>query len=57
MNKKGKLSELILYAIRSGHVTLIARVRNEKEKLLVNRELGSSMVEEKEQRTSDRPTL
>lgn len=54
VNKRGKLSEVVLYAIRSGHVTLLAHVRNQQETLLANREIGSSLVAEKEQRTSDR---
>ncbi len=53
VNKKGRLSEIILYAIRRGHVTLIAHVRNEQEKLLANREIGLAMIVAKGQRTSD----
>ncbi|HLO63399.1 MAG TPA: hypothetical protein VK165_10615 [Azonexus sp.] len=54
VSRKGKLSEVILYAIRRGHVTLIAHVRNEQEKLLANREMGASMVRGQEQRAGDR---
>ncbi|MCG2576230.1 hypothetical protein LZ012_04390 [Dechloromonas sp. XY25] len=53
VNKQGRLSDVLLYAIRRGHVTLIAHVRNEQEQLLANREIGLALVQGRGQRTSD----
>lgn len=49
----GKLSDIVLYAIRRGHVTLIAQIQSEREKQLASRVMGASMVAQSEQRSRD----
>ena len=51
VKKKGRLSDILLYAIRSGHVTLIAHTRSEQETRLASGVMGASMVGRSEQRS------
>lgn len=54
--KVGRLSDVVLYAIRRGHVTLVARPRSDAEDGLVSAAMGASMVSSGERRSSgDRP--
>ena len=50
--KKGKFNDLMLYAIRSGHVTLVAETRGAAEKTLASRIIGDSLTEQHEQRAA-----
>jgi len=43
--REGKLSDLVLDAIRSGHVVLVAHARTEEEATLVREIVGDSVVE------------
>lgn len=49
--KHGRLSDVVLYAIRRGHVTLIAHTQSEQETRLASSVMGPSMVEPSEQRS------
>jgi hypothetical protein len=51
MKKDGKFSALVLHAIRSGHVTLIAHTRTDEENQLASRVIGPSVIERSEQRS------
>lgn len=51
VKKNGKLADLVLHAIRSGHVTLIAHTRTADENKLASGLIGASMVERSEQRS------
>jgi hypothetical protein len=52
--KKGRLSDVMLQAIRSGHVTVIARARTEEEVKLASGVIGPSIVERSEHRAMAR---
>jgi hypothetical protein len=52
--KKGRLSDVMLHAIRSGHVTVIARARTEEESKLASGIIGPSIVERSEHRAMAR---
>lgn len=49
----GWLSDIVLYAIRHGHVTVIAQTQSEPERQLASNVMGASMVEQSEQRSRD----
>lgn len=49
----GRLSDIVLYAIRRGHVTLIAQTQSEQERQLASRVMGPYMVAQSEQRSRD----
>lgn len=51
-NKKSRLAEVVLHAIRSGHVTLIARPRTAAETRLARSIIGASAVEQSEHRSA-----
>ncbi len=48
----GKFADLVRYAIRSGHVTLIAETQNPEEKKLASEIIGNSVIERDEQRAT-----
>lgn len=50
VRKSGRLSDAVLHAIRSGHVTVIARARTEEESRLASSIIGPSIVERSEHR-------
>lgn len=50
VKKNGRLSDVVLHAIRSGHVTVIARTRTEEESKLASGVIGPSIVERSEHR-------
>ncbi len=52
--KKGRLSDVMLHAIRSGHVTVISRARTEEESKLASSVIGPSIVERSEHRAMAR---
>ena len=49
---EGKFADVVHYAIRSGHVTLIAETLNPAEKKLATDIIGDSLVTREEQRTA-----
>lgn len=49
--KSGRLADIVLHAIRSGHVTLIAHTRTVEENRLASSLIGASIVERSEQRS------
>jgi hypothetical protein len=51
--KRGRLSDILLYAIRSGHVTLVAHTRSDDEDRLVSAAMGASRVEQTARRMGD----
>jgi len=52
VEKTGKFADLVLDAIRSGHVTLIAETRTTAEKKLACDVIGNSVVDQGERRRS-----
>lgn len=53
VNMSGRLADMVLYAIRRGHVTLIAQTESEPERQLASGVMGAYMVEQGEQRSRD----
>ena len=49
---EGKFADVIHYAIRSGHVTLIAETMNSNEKALATEVIGASLIRHDEQRAA-----
>lgn len=50
VKKNGRLSDVVLHVIRSGHVTVIARTGTEAERKLASGVIGPSVVERSEHR-------
>lgn len=50
VTKSGRLADVVLHAIRSGHATVIARARTEEESTSARGVIGPSMVERSEHR-------
>jgi len=49
---QGKFADVVHYAIRSGHVTLIAETLNPAEKKLATEIIGNSLIKREEQRAA-----
>lgn len=52
MKHAGKFADLIHYAIRSGHVTLIAETLTPSERAMASEIIGASLAERKERRAA-----
>ena len=50
--KRGWFADFMLYAIRSGHVTLVANTRSEAEQSLARGVIGDDLAERSEQRAA-----